>query len=88
MPAMSIPKDNARKAGRKSYNDVSCPCSKCGGTMRYVANGACVECIRVANRKTEKTDAGKAANRERQARYRASKLAEKVAKENAFFDDI
>ena len=80
-------KANAKKAGRKTY-DAPYQCEACSTTRRYTHSGNCVECARIAAKDYRKGERAQQANRERQARFRARKLAEKVAKEKALFDDI
>lgn len=83
MVAKCEEKTKARKTGRSTYaSDFACP--HCDGVRRYTSNGACVECTRKASRLQGQTEAGKAANRERQARFRARQLAKKTG----LLDDI
>lgn len=83
MVAKCEEKTKARKTGRSTYvSDFACP--NCDGVRRYTSNGACVECTRKASKLQGQTEAGKAANRERQARFRARQLAKKIG----LLDDI
>lgn len=69
-------KASARKAGRKTYT-TGIACQECETDKRYVVSGNCVECSRIAQATYRKSPAAQAANRERQARFRARQLAKK-----------
>lgn len=76
-------KATAKKAGRKTY-DAPYICSECDTTRRYTHSGNCVECSRRAAKAYRAKPAAQAANRERQARFRARQLAKKTG----LLDDI
>jgi hypothetical protein len=76
-------KATAKKAGRKTY-EAPYACSECDTTSRYTHSGNCVECARVSASEYRKKPAAQAANRERQARFRARQLAKKTG----LLDDI
>jgi uncharacterized protein YjiS (DUF1127 family) len=76
-------KANAFKAGLRTY-EAPYHCAECGGDRRYTVSGNCVECAKVAARKSASTAAGKLNNRARQARFR-SRLD---AKKRRLLDDI
>lgn len=76
-------KATARKAGRKTYS-TGIACEECATDKRYVVSGNCVECSRRAAKIYRATPAAQAANRERQARFRARQLAKKTG----LLDDI
>lgn len=73
----------AMKRGNRRYESPAA-CQECGTHERYVSNGACVACQLAANRKAAMSENGKAANRARQAAYRARN----AARIKSLLDDI
>lgn len=70
---------SARKGGRKTYS-VGTECSQCLTDKRYVINNECVECARLRSLERSRTDAGRAANRNRQARFQERRRKQQIHK--------
>lgn len=50
---MTTAREKASRLGNSKYKGA--PCKKCGNTMRYTSNAACVECTkRVAQENTDR----------------------------------
>jgi hypothetical protein len=93
---MTAENKNARRdalaAGRKTYV-CGKPCAVCGSSIRYTANGLCIECDKIkraaVNIDPDKLESRRAAAAARVARHRAKQKAARLARnENTESDEF